>query len=160
MVFTKQNKHPFGGGLLVDDTSSDLALSSSIFQRIVFIGQRHGHHRGRKTTLVLPNKLWKPTLASRAAQRNGRTGPELCTFPVLPFFWGSSRSLGCSQWVGCPAEGTGITHVQVLQAKPMATVCLFWAVHRTQTDEAHVGDLKHGIGPFLCITSIQHRLSQ
>ncbi|GFT36235.1 hypothetical protein TNCV_1410631 [Trichonephila clavipes] len=48
MVFTKQNKHPFGGGLLVDDTSSDLALPSSIFQCIGFIGQRHGHHRGRK----------------------------------------------------------------------------------------------------------------
>ncbi|GFW10612.1 hypothetical protein TNCV_894071 [Trichonephila clavipes] len=43
MVFTKQNKHPFGGGLLVDDTSSDLALPSSIFQCIGFIGQRHGH---------------------------------------------------------------------------------------------------------------------
>ncbi|GFU66009.1 hypothetical protein TNCV_129221 [Trichonephila clavipes] len=48
MVFTKQNKHPFSGGLLVDDTSSDLALPSSIFQCIGFIGQRHGHHRGRK----------------------------------------------------------------------------------------------------------------
>ncbi|GFX02430.1 hypothetical protein TNCV_2285961 [Trichonephila clavipes] len=48
MIFTKQNKHPFGGGLLVDDTSSDLALPSSIFQCIGFIGQRHGHHRGRK----------------------------------------------------------------------------------------------------------------
>ncbi|GFX13637.1 hypothetical protein TNCV_1921501 [Trichonephila clavipes] len=48
MVFTKQNKHPFGGGLLVDDTSSDLALPSSVFQCIGFIGQRHGHHRGRK----------------------------------------------------------------------------------------------------------------
>ncbi|GFU74662.1 hypothetical protein TNCV_2648311 [Trichonephila clavipes] len=108
--------------------------------------------------------LWKPTLASRAAPKNGRTGPELCSFPVLPFFWGYSRSLGCSQWVGCPAEGTGITYVQVLQqtlqVKPMATVCLFWPVHRTQTDGAHVGHLKHGIGPFLCITSIQHRLSQ
>ncbi|GFU74870.1 hypothetical protein TNCV_4961981 [Trichonephila clavipes] len=109
---------------------------------------------------MLPNTLWKPTLASRAAQKNGRTGPELCSFPVLPFFWG--RSLGCSQWVGCPAEGTGITHIQVLQqtlqVKPMATVCLFWPVHRT--DGAYVGDLKHGIGQFLCITSIQHRLSQ
>ncbi|GFT58038.1 hypothetical protein TNCV_722351 [Trichonephila clavipes] len=59
----------------------------------------------------LHNKLWKPTLASRGAQKNGRTGPELCSFPVLPFFWGSPRSLGCSQWVGCPEEGTGITHV-------------------------------------------------
>ncbi|GFW35111.1 hypothetical protein TNCV_5066771 [Trichonephila clavipes] len=48
MVFTKQNKHPFGGGLLVDDASSDLALPSSIFQCIGFIGQRHGHHSGRK----------------------------------------------------------------------------------------------------------------
>ncbi|GFT39736.1 hypothetical protein TNCV_4869251 [Trichonephila clavipes] len=48
MVFTKQNKHSFGGGLLVDDTSSDLALPSTIFQCIGFIGQRHGHHRGRK----------------------------------------------------------------------------------------------------------------
>ncbi|GFW87054.1 hypothetical protein TNCV_1922801 [Trichonephila clavipes] len=80
-----------------------------------------------------------------------------------PIFWGSSRSLGYSQWVGCPAEGTGITHVQMLQqtlkVKPMATVCLFWPVHRTQTDGAHVGHLKHGIGPFLCITSIQHRLT-
>ncbi|GFX42256.1 hypothetical protein TNCV_4310911 [Trichonephila clavipes] len=96
--------------------------------------------------------------------KNGRTGPELCSFPVLPFFWGSSRFLGCSQWVGCPAEGTGITHVQMLQqtlqVKPMTTVCLFWPVHRTQTDGARVGDMKHGIGPFLCITSIQLRLSQ
>ncbi|GFU55515.1 hypothetical protein TNCV_4339121 [Trichonephila clavipes] len=48
MVFTKQNKHSFGGGLLVDDTRSDLTLPSSIFQCIGFIGQRHGHHRGRK----------------------------------------------------------------------------------------------------------------
>ncbi|GFT51031.1 hypothetical protein TNCV_4490121 [Trichonephila clavipes] len=48
MVFTKQNKHSFGGGLLVEDTRSDLALPSSIFQCIGFIGQRHGHHRGRK----------------------------------------------------------------------------------------------------------------
>ncbi|GFU60962.1 hypothetical protein TNCV_3372781 [Trichonephila clavipes] len=89
----------------------------------------------------LPDKLWKPTLASRAAPKNGRTGPELCSFPVLPFFWGSSRSLGCSQWVACPAEGTGITHVQVLQqllqVKPMATVYLFWPVHRTQTGGEH-----------------------
>ncbi|GFV02045.1 hypothetical protein TNCV_3047291 [Trichonephila clavipes] len=95
--------------------------------------------------------FWKPTLASRAAPKNGRTGPELCSFPVLPFFWG--RSLGCSQW--CPAEGTGITHVQVLQQtlqlKLVATVCLFWPVHRT--DGAYVLDLKHGIGLFLCITS-------
>ncbi|GFY06524.1 hypothetical protein TNCV_3523801 [Trichonephila clavipes] len=51
MVFTKENKHPFGGGLLVDDTSSDLALPSSIFQCIGFIGQRDGHHRGRKDVL-------------------------------------------------------------------------------------------------------------
>ncbi|GFU69274.1 hypothetical protein TNCV_3285501 [Trichonephila clavipes] len=60
-------------------------------------------------------------------KKNGRTGPKLCSFPVLQFFWGSSRSQGCSQWVGCPAEGTGITHVQVLQqtlqVKPMAKVC-------------------------------------
>ncbi|GFX70896.1 transposable element Tcb2 transposase [Trichonephila clavipes] len=28
-----------------------------------------------------------------------------------PIFWSSLRSLGCSQWVGCPAEGTDITHV-------------------------------------------------
>ncbi|GFT96126.1 hypothetical protein TNCV_3225511 [Trichonephila clavipes] len=112
----------------------------------MFIFSKNG-----ETTLVLPNTLWKPTLASRAAPKNGRTGPELCSFPVLPFFWG--RSLGCSQW--CPAEGTGITHIQVLQqplqVKLMATVCLFWPVHRT--DGAYVGDLKHGIGPFLCITS-------
>ncbi|GFT02940.1 hypothetical protein TNCV_4962151 [Trichonephila clavipes] len=97
-------------------------------------------------------------------QKNGRTGPELCSFPVLPFFWDSSRSLGFSQWVVHPAERTGITQVQVLQktlqVKLMAPVCLFWPVHRTQTDGAHVGDLKHGIGPFLCITSIQHRMSQ
>ncbi|GFU73975.1 hypothetical protein TNCV_3784901 [Trichonephila clavipes] len=81
-----------------------------------------------------------------------------------PIFWGSPRSLGCSQWIGCTAEGTNITHVQVLQqtsqVKHMATVCLFWPVHRTQTDGAHVGHLKHSIGPFLCITSIQHRLRQ
>ncbi|GFW61551.1 hypothetical protein TNCV_347991 [Trichonephila clavipes] len=114
---------------------------------------------------MLPNTLWKPTLASRAAPKNGRTGGKNgSSFPVLPFFWGSSRSLGCSQWVGCPAEGTGITHIQVLQqtlqVKLTATVCLFWPVHRTQTDGAYVGDLKHSIGPFLCITSIQHRLSQ
>ncbi|GFT78255.1 hypothetical protein TNCV_641461 [Trichonephila clavipes] len=51
MVFTKENKHPFGGGLLVDDASSDLALPSSIFQCIGFIGQRHGHHRGRKDAI-------------------------------------------------------------------------------------------------------------
>ncbi|GFW00023.1 hypothetical protein TNCV_3568131 [Trichonephila clavipes] len=92
------------------------------------------------TTLVLPSTLWKPTLASRAAPKNGRTGPELCSFPVLPFFWG--RSLGCSQW--CPAEG--IIHVQVLQqalqVKPMATVRLFWPVHRT--DGAYVGDTVSG----------------
>ncbi|GFY29760.1 hypothetical protein TNCV_1813371 [Trichonephila clavipes] len=47
MVLTKENKHRFSGGLLVDDTSSDLALPSSIFKCIEFIGQRHGHHRGR-----------------------------------------------------------------------------------------------------------------
>ncbi|GFT99929.1 hypothetical protein TNCV_1079691 [Trichonephila clavipes] len=40
------------------------------------------------------------------------------------------------------------------------TVFLFWTVRRYQTDGAYIGDLKHGIGPFLCITSIQHRLSQ
>ncbi|GFX86621.1 hypothetical protein TNCV_1994831 [Trichonephila clavipes] len=34
------------------------------------------------------HKLWKPTLASRAAPKNGRTGPKLCSFPVLPLFWG------------------------------------------------------------------------
>ncbi|GFT07452.1 hypothetical protein TNCV_3789281 [Trichonephila clavipes] len=67
------------------------------------------------TSFTIKKKLWKPTLASRAAQKNGRTGPELCSFPVLPFFWGSLRYLGCSQWVGCPAEWTCITHVQVLQ---------------------------------------------
>ncbi|GFU54426.1 hypothetical protein TNCV_2980251 [Trichonephila clavipes] len=65
-------------------------------------------------------------------------------------------------WVLC--RGDSITHVQVLQqtlqVKAMATVCLFWPVHRTQTDGAYVGHLIHGIGPFLCITSIQHRLRQ
>ncbi|GFW54121.1 hypothetical protein TNCV_3829291 [Trichonephila clavipes] len=85
--------------------------------------------------LCFPISFGKPTLESRAAQKHMRKCPELCSFPVFPFFWGSSRSLGCSQWVGCPAEGTGITHVQVLQqtlqVKPMATVCLFWPVHRT-----------------------------
>ncbi|GFT20158.1 hypothetical protein TNCV_763251 [Trichonephila clavipes] len=56
-------------------------------------------------------------------------------------------------WVPC-TDGTGIIHVQVLQqtlqVKPMATVFLFWTVRRSQTDGAYVGDLKHGIGPFLC----------
>ncbi|GFS58309.1 hypothetical protein TNCV_2474871 [Trichonephila clavipes] len=47
MVFTKQEKHPFCVGLLVDDACSDLVLPSSIFQRIGFIGQRHGHRSGR-----------------------------------------------------------------------------------------------------------------
>ncbi|GFY79503.1 hypothetical protein TNIN_244121 [Trichonephila inaurata madagascariensis] len=41
-------------------------------------------------------------------------------------FWSSTQYL----WVGCPAEGTGITHVQVLQktthVKYMATMRLFW----------------------------------
>ncbi|GFS69509.1 hypothetical protein TNCV_3893791 [Trichonephila clavipes] len=122
-----------------------------------------------ETTLVhyvltthLPNKLWKPTLVSRAAKKMVELVQS--SFPILQFFWGTPRYIGCSQWVGCPAEGTDITHVQVLpqtsQMKYMATVCLFWPVHRAQTDGAHVGHLKHGIGPFLCITSIQHRLSQ
>ncbi|GFW07724.1 hypothetical protein TNCV_3918571 [Trichonephila clavipes] len=112
------------------------------------------------------SQLWKvcsgPSLTSTAAQKMGNWSRAML-FPVLPFFWGSTRYLGYSQWVGCPAEGTGITHVQVLQhtsqVKHMATLCLFWPVHRTQTDGTHVGHLKHGIGPFLSIASIQHRLS-
>ncbi|GFW54110.1 hypothetical protein TNCV_3829181 [Trichonephila clavipes] len=84
-------------------------------------------------------------------QKMGELVQSYAPFQFSHFFCG--RSLGCSQW--CPAEGTGINHVQVLQqtlqVKLMATVCLFWPVYRT--DGAYVGDLKHGIGPFLCITS-------
>ncbi|GFV47663.1 uncharacterized protein TNCV_1708591 [Trichonephila clavipes] len=43
----KTAKHTFCVGLLVDDANSDLALPRSIFQRIGFLGQRHGHHSGR-----------------------------------------------------------------------------------------------------------------
>ncbi|GFS51599.1 hypothetical protein TNCV_550091 [Trichonephila clavipes] len=89
------------------------------------------------------------TLMSRAAQKMGELVQENW------FFWSSTRYLGFSQWVGCHAKETGITHVQVLQqtsqVKHMATLCLFWPVHRTQTDGTHVGHLKHGIGPFLSI---------
>ncbi|GFT36451.1 hypothetical protein TNCV_2990861 [Trichonephila clavipes] len=103
---------------------------------------------------------WRLELPQKMRELIQRYAP----FQFSHFFWGSSWSLGCSQWVGWSAEGTGITYVQVLQqtlqVKPMATVCLFWPVYRTQTDGAHVGHLKHGFGPFLCLTSTQHRLSQ
>ncbi|GFW67802.1 hypothetical protein TNCV_3871331 [Trichonephila clavipes] len=54
------------------------------------------------------------------------TGPELCSFPaiILPLFWRSTGYLGCSQWVGCPAEGTSITHIQVLQKTTQSSQCL------------------------------------
>ncbi|GFU20794.1 hypothetical protein TNCV_4823381 [Trichonephila clavipes] len=42
MVFTKQDKHTFCVGLLVDDASLDLALPSSIFQRIGLSGSVTG----------------------------------------------------------------------------------------------------------------------
>ncbi|GFW97543.1 hypothetical protein TNCV_880401 [Trichonephila clavipes] len=97
------------------------------------IGETTLVHYVLTTNPKLHDKLWKPTLTSRESPKCGRTGPELCSFPVLTFFWGTPRYLGCSQWVGCPTEGTGITHVQVLQqaseVKHTAPLCLFWPVH-------------------------------
>ncbi|GFS98156.1 hypothetical protein TNCV_1765591 [Trichonephila clavipes] len=72
----------------------------------MFIFSKNG-----ETTLVLPNTLWKPTLASRAAKKWENWSRAMLLSSSPPFSWG--RSLGCSQW--CPAEGTGITHIQVLQ---------------------------------------------
>ncbi|GFS98137.1 uncharacterized protein TNCV_3850051 [Trichonephila clavipes] len=43
IFFTKQDKHTFHVGFLVNDESMELALLSYIFQCVWFLGQRHGH---------------------------------------------------------------------------------------------------------------------
>ncbi|GFW54263.1 uncharacterized protein TNCV_1560411 [Trichonephila clavipes] len=50
IVFSKQDKHPFRVGFLINDASTDVSLPSGTFQGVGFLGQRHGHH-GRGNVL-------------------------------------------------------------------------------------------------------------